>query len=50
LAGAKALWKAIQRAVGDADLINFTKMPTEVEGRPNPLALLPECGRCAVVP
>ena len=48
LAGAKALWKAIQRAVGDADLVNFTKMPTEVEGRPNPLALLPECGRCAV--
>ena len=47
-AGAKALWKAIQTALGDADLVNFTKMPTEVEGRPNPLALLPECGRCAV--
>jgi CelD/BcsL family acetyltransferase involved in cellulose biosynthesis len=47
-AGAKALWKAIQRAVGAADLVSFTKMPIEVEGRPNPLALLPECGRCAV--
>ena len=45
---AKALWKAIQRAIGDADLVNFTKMPIEVEGRPNPLALLPGCGRCAV--
>jgi CelD/BcsL family acetyltransferase involved in cellulose biosynthesis len=47
-AGAKALWKAIQRAIGDADLVNFTKMPAQVEGRPNPLALLPDCGRCAV--
>jgi CelD/BcsL family acetyltransferase involved in cellulose biosynthesis len=48
LAGARALWKVIQRAVGGADLIKFTKMPIEIEGRPNPLALLPECGRCAV--
>ena len=47
-AGAKELWKAIRRAIGDADLVNFTKMPTEVEGRPNPLTLLPHCGRCAV--
>jgi CelD/BcsL family acetyltransferase involved in cellulose biosynthesis len=47
-AGAKALWKAIQRALRDADLVNFTKMPIELEGRPNPLALLPECGPCAL--
>jgi CelD/BcsL family acetyltransferase involved in cellulose biosynthesis len=47
-AGAKALWTAIQRALGDADLVNFTKMPAQVEGRPNPFALLPACGRCAV--
>ena len=38
-AGAKALWKAIQTALGDADLVNFTKMPTEVEGlRPSRVA------------
>jgi CelD/BcsL family acetyltransferase involved in cellulose biosynthesis len=47
-AGAKQLWKAIRRAVGEADLVNLTKMPTEIEGRPNPLALLPQCGPCAV--
>jgi CelD/BcsL family acetyltransferase involved in cellulose biosynthesis len=48
LAGAKELWKAIRTAIADTDLVNFTKMPTEVEGRPNPLTLLPHCGRCAV--
>jgi CelD/BcsL family acetyltransferase involved in cellulose biosynthesis len=48
LAGAKELWKAIRRAIGGADLVNFIKMPNEIEGRPNPLTLLPQCGRCAV--
>ena len=47
-AGAEALWKAILRALRGADLVKFTKMPIELEGRPNPLALLPQCGPCAL--
>jgi CelD/BcsL family acetyltransferase involved in cellulose biosynthesis len=33
---------------GGADLIRLRKMPVELEGRPNPLALLDGAGRCAL--
>lgn len=36
----RALWVAIRSALPPADLLRFTKMPAEVAGRPNPLALL----------
>lgn len=36
----RALWVAIRNALPPADLLRFTKMPAEVAGRPNPLALL----------
>jgi CelD/BcsL family acetyltransferase involved in cellulose biosynthesis len=35
----RALWAAIRSALPPADLLRFTKMPAEVDGRPNPLAL-----------
>jgi CelD/BcsL family acetyltransferase involved in cellulose biosynthesis len=38
---ARALWNAVREALADADLVRLTKMPSEVEGRRNPLALLP---------
>jgi len=37
---AQAFWDEIRKALPDADLVRFTKMPPEIEGRPNPLALL----------
>lgn len=38
-ADAQAMWQAVRRAL-DADLVRFTKMPAEIEGRVNPLTLL----------
>lgn len=40
-AGARALWRALRRALPPADLIDFRKMPPRIGGQPNPLALLP---------
>jgi len=37
---ARAMWQAVRAALG-ADLVRFTKMPPEIEGRANPLTLLP---------
>lgn len=39
--GAKSLWKALHDTLTEADLVRFTKMPADVEGRVNPLVLLP---------
>lgn len=39
--GGLALWRAVRAALPAADLALLTKMPVEVGGRPNPLALLP---------
>jgi len=39
-AGARKLWAALKRGLPKADAIRFTKMPGEIAGRPNPLALL----------
>jgi CelD/BcsL family acetyltransferase involved in cellulose biosynthesis len=38
----RAFWIATKHALSDADLIKFTKMPATIEGRLNPLVLLPE--------
>lgn len=46
--GSRALWRAVRAALPAADLGLFTKMPTEVGGRPNPLALLPGVTPCNV--
>jgi CelD/BcsL family acetyltransferase involved in cellulose biosynthesis len=40
-AGAIALWRVVRRCLPSADLVQFTKMPAEIAGRANPLALLP---------
>ena len=45
---ALALWAAIRRALTDADIVRFTKMPGEIEGRVNPLTLLPSARRSAL--
>jgi CelD/BcsL family acetyltransferase involved in cellulose biosynthesis len=49
---ARALWKdlrdALKRLPGGADLIRLRKMPVELDGRPNPLALLDGAGPCAL--
>ena len=41
---ARAMWNdlrdALRRLPGGADLIRLRKMPVELDGRPNPLALL----------
>jgi CelD/BcsL family acetyltransferase involved in cellulose biosynthesis len=51
-ASAQALWrdlvKALQRLPGGADLIRFRKLPHELAGRPNPLALLDGMSHSAV--
>lgn len=39
--GARRLWSATRAALPAADLAQFAKMPAEVEGRANPLVLLP---------
>jgi CelD/BcsL family acetyltransferase involved in cellulose biosynthesis len=49
---ARAMWKelrdALRRVPGGADLIRLRKMPVEMDGRPNPLALLDGAGPCAL--
>jgi CelD/BcsL family acetyltransferase involved in cellulose biosynthesis len=40
-AGATALWRAVGRCLPPADLLQLRKMPVEIAGRANPLALLP---------
>jgi CelD/BcsL family acetyltransferase involved in cellulose biosynthesis len=42
--GAEALWRAVYNALPPADRICFTKMPVDVRGVQNPLALLRNCG------
>jgi CelD/BcsL family acetyltransferase involved in cellulose biosynthesis len=48
---ARALWRDLQEALrrmpGGADLIRLRKMPVDLDGRPNPLALLDGSSRCA---
>ncbi len=39
--GAQALWNAVARVLPQADMAEFEKMPLAVDGRPNPMALLP---------
>jgi CelD/BcsL family acetyltransferase involved in cellulose biosynthesis len=49
---ARALWRdlkaALRRAPGGADLIRLPRMPVELDGRPNPLALLDGAGPCSL--
>jgi CelD/BcsL family acetyltransferase involved in cellulose biosynthesis len=51
-ASARLLWrhlvKALKRMPGGADLIRFRKLPIELGGQPNPLALLGGMSRSAV--
>lgn len=51
-AAAQAMWRellaALMRMQGGADLIRLRKLPRNLEGRPNPLALLEGTGRSAV--
>jgi CelD/BcsL family acetyltransferase involved in cellulose biosynthesis len=46
--GARALWRdlrnALRRLPGGADLVRFRKMPFDLDGRPNPMTLLPGVG------
>lgn len=39
----KVMWRQVRRAL-DGDVLRVRKMPLEIEGRPNPLALLPAAG------
>jgi CelD/BcsL family acetyltransferase involved in cellulose biosynthesis len=49
---ARALWRdllaALRRLPGGADLVRLRKMPVELDGRPNPLALLDGASPCAL--
>jgi CelD/BcsL family acetyltransferase involved in cellulose biosynthesis len=49
---ARAMWKelraALRRIPGGADLIRLRKMPVELDGKPNPLALLDGAGPCSL--
>jgi CelD/BcsL family acetyltransferase involved in cellulose biosynthesis len=49
---ARALWRvllaALRRIPGGADLIRLRKMSIDLDGRPNPLALLGGAGLCSV--
>jgi CelD/BcsL family acetyltransferase involved in cellulose biosynthesis len=51
-AGAQAVWQgllaALKRMQGGADLIRLRKLPRDLDGRPNPLALLDATFRSAV--
>jgi CelD/BcsL family acetyltransferase involved in cellulose biosynthesis len=51
-AGAQAMWQdlltALKRMPGGTDLIRLRKLPRDLGGRPNPLALLEGTGRSAV--
>jgi CelD/BcsL family acetyltransferase involved in cellulose biosynthesis len=40
-ADARAMWEAMRAALSGVDLVRLTKMPAEIEGRVNPLTLLP---------
>ena len=48
---ARALWRdlraALRKMPGGADLIRLRKVPVDLDGRPNPLALLGDAGPCA---
>jgi CelD/BcsL family acetyltransferase involved in cellulose biosynthesis len=48
---ARALWRdlraALRKMPGGADLIRLRKVPIDLDGRPNPLALLGDAGPCA---
>jgi CelD/BcsL family acetyltransferase involved in cellulose biosynthesis len=50
--GARALWRdlkaALRRIPGGADLVRLRKMPADLDGRPNPLALLDGAGPCSL--
>jgi CelD/BcsL family acetyltransferase involved in cellulose biosynthesis len=50
--GAQAMWQdllaALKRMQGGADLIRLRKLPRDLDGRPNPLALIEGTGRSAV--
>jgi CelD/BcsL family acetyltransferase involved in cellulose biosynthesis len=50
--GARVFWrdlrKALRRMPGGADLIRFRKVPVDLDGRPNPLALLHDAGPCSL--
>jgi CelD/BcsL family acetyltransferase involved in cellulose biosynthesis len=49
---AQALWRdlktALRRLPGRADLIRLRKVAVDLDGRPNPLALLDEAGPCSL--
>jgi CelD/BcsL family acetyltransferase involved in cellulose biosynthesis len=49
---ARALWRdllsALRRMQGGADLIRLRKIPVDLDGRSNPLALLDEAGACSL--
>jgi CelD/BcsL family acetyltransferase involved in cellulose biosynthesis len=49
---ARALWRdllsALHRMQGGADLIRLRKVAVDLDGRPNPLALLDEAGPCSL--
>ncbi len=49
---ARALWRdllsALRRMQGGADLIRLRKIPVDLDGRPNPLALLDSAGPCSL--
>jgi CelD/BcsL family acetyltransferase involved in cellulose biosynthesis len=49
---ARAMWKdlrdALKRLPGGADLIRLRKMPVDLDGKPNPLALLAGAGPCSL--
>lgn len=46
--GTRLMWRALRHALPPADLLRFTKMPKELRGQPNPLALLPGVLPCAL--
>ena len=52
LANSCELWRVLRRALrqvpGGADLIRLRKMPDQIGGRVNPLALLAQAGPCAL--
>jgi CelD/BcsL family acetyltransferase involved in cellulose biosynthesis len=49
---ARVLWRellmALRRTPGGADLIRLRKVPLDLDGRPNPLALLDDAGPCSL--
>lgn len=47
-ADAQAMWEAMGAALAGTDVVRFTKMPREIEGRVNPLTLLPAARRSSL--